>query len=157
MVLISLIVLYGLIACIKYCCMKQNSAPIAVAADTIQSEGVEAKFKEIINRTSECKFQISNNKFVQNSCTICLGDFVDECLIRKLMCSHIFHKDCIESWIKTNINHSPRCPVCNVELAKEKLQGPVPRNSANNVINPPLSHLVEELNSNRVLVASGGI
>ena len=45
------------------------------------------------------------------SCFICLGDFKQKQLKRKLICGHHFHKKCIDKWFKI----SARCPICRKE------------------------------------------
>ena len=51
--------------------------------------------------------QESKNNF--NTCFICLDDFNDNNIIRKLKCVHLFHKECIDPWLLKE-NHT--CPVC---------------------------------------------
>ena len=40
-------------------------------------------------------------------CMICLEGFEDKCELRRLDCLHIFHKDCIDNWLKEHGN----CPI----------------------------------------------
>jgi hypothetical protein len=48
--------------------------------------------------------------FSQNTCPICLDDFVaGECTVRELPCQHIFHPECVDTFLREN---SPLCPVC---------------------------------------------
>jgi hypothetical protein len=44
-------------------------------------------------------------------CSICLNDKTDN-IIRKLVCNHFFHIDCIEMWLSDNNN----CPMCRYTL-----------------------------------------
>ena len=79
------------------------------------------EFKEI-----ECiQFKEINHE-LNEQCNICLECFSDPELIPetdsihennflKLKCDHIFHYECIENWLK---NHSNKCPVCRIEIAK---------------------------------------
>lgn len=49
-------------------------------------------------------------QFSQPTCPICLDDFVSgETTIRELPCSHIFHPECIDPFLKEN---SSLCPMC---------------------------------------------
>merc|ERR1740121_2564594 len=41
-------------------------------------------------------------------CSICLSDFDEGNRIRRLPCSHNFHAQCIDQWLK----RSTRCPLC---------------------------------------------
>lgn len=45
-------------------------------------------------------------------CTVCLEDFDKGVKIGRLLCGHIFHKECIEVWI----NKNRTCPVCRTYL-----------------------------------------
>jgi len=46
------------------------------------------------------------------SCSICLMDWEDDEEVAKLPCTHLFHRPCVETWLK---EHSV-CPVCRYEL-----------------------------------------
>jgi len=46
------------------------------------------------------------------SCTICISDCESGEILRKLNCGHKFHRDCIDTWLETNIT----CPVCKKYL-----------------------------------------
>jgi len=45
------------------------------------------------------------------SCTICLAEYQDEELMRKLPCDHAYHSECIDKWLN-RVNH---CPLCRKE------------------------------------------
>ena len=48
-------------------------------------------------------------------CSICLEKYFDEENLKKvvkLKCNHLFHKECIDSWIRINKN----CPMCKSVL-----------------------------------------
>ena len=47
-------------------------------------------------------------------CMVCLEPFKRHDQIGKLMCTHIFHKDCIYQWLKTNAT----CPLCREDVEK---------------------------------------
>eukprot|EP00929_Paragymnodinium_shiwhaense_P051216 TRINITY_DN25792_c0_g1_i1.p1 TRINITY_DN25792_c0_g1~~TRINITY_DN25792_c0_g1_i1.p1 ORF type:complete len:337 (-),score=60.83 TRINITY_DN25792_c0_g1_i1:152-1162(-) len=42
------------------------------------------------------------------SCSICLSDFADGVMIRRLPCGHEFHRRCVDCWLRRN----KRCPLC---------------------------------------------
>ena len=43
-------------------------------------------------------------------CSICLEKINDKCNNLKLKCAHIFHNDCINTWLNTN----NKCPLCRI-------------------------------------------
>lgn len=49
----------------------------------------------------------------EDSCAICLADFVEHETVGQLPCGHVFHRDCIACWI---CDH-PSCPICRQKLA----------------------------------------
>ena len=46
-------------------------------------------------------------------CSICLDTFNDDCVLRKLFCEHLFHKECIDLWLT---RENAKCPLCNLEF-----------------------------------------
>ena len=44
---------------------------------------------------------------VNESCSICLERFKLDDMINKLNCNHMYHKECLDSWIQNN-----NCPLC---------------------------------------------
>eukprot|EP01080_Neovahlkampfia_damariscottae_P004228 gene4228-7565_t len=53
------------------------------------------------------KFMINDQNTMINECSICLSEYENEDEIRTLPCFHMFHKDCIDEWLKVNDN----CPI----------------------------------------------
>ena len=51
----------------------------------------------------------SNDELPENNCSICLEEFKNEDILKKLNCTHIFHKDCLGIWIN---NNNKTCPLC---------------------------------------------
>lgn len=49
-----------------------------------------------------------------DTCSICFEPFNDEDKCRELKCSHLFHLDCVDTWLKEHIT----CPVCREETGK---------------------------------------
>ncbi|CAL9771735.1 unnamed protein product [Musa acuminata subsp. burmannicoides] len=45
-------------------------------------------------------------------CCICLAKYVDNEELRELPCSHVFHKDCVDKWLKINA----LCPLCKIKV-----------------------------------------
>ncbi|AES82682.1 putative transcription factor C2H2 family [Medicago truncatula] len=51
----------------------------------------------------------TTTKSEQETCSVCLTEFKDNDHVRTLpLCSHIFHHDCIDVWLRSNTN----CPLC---------------------------------------------
>jgi hypothetical protein len=48
----------------------------------------------------------------QKTCNICLEDFKDGQEMRKLDCSHAFHRECIDRWL----SQVASCPICKREI-----------------------------------------
>ena len=62
--------------------------------------------KNKIDRIENIKFNIDNTSFFQ--CGICMDTFQDGEQLKKLVCSHIYHKDCLNQWIQSKKD----CPLC---------------------------------------------
>jgi len=50
-----------------------------------------------------------------NTCSICMDEFLDDDFVRKVPCEHIFHRPCIDKWLLTE---NVKCPVCRMECGK---------------------------------------
>ena len=48
-----------------------------------------------------------------NICSICLDEFKEDDILKKLNCEHIFHKDCLEPWLN---NNNRNCPLCRTDI-----------------------------------------
>ncbi|PIN00807.1 Ubiquitin--protein ligase [Handroanthus impetiginosus] len=46
------------------------------------------------------------------TCSVCLEEFSKGCEVVCMPCSHVFHGDCIQQWLKT----SHYCPICRFEM-----------------------------------------
>jgi len=45
-------------------------------------------------------------------CSICIANIMEGQMARELPCGHIFHKSCVDSWLKNDA----RCPLDNKNL-----------------------------------------
>ena len=54
---------------------------------------------------------------INNECVICLSEYEAGDSITTLPCAHIFHTECIKSWLQSK-NH---CPVCKFEITLNSL------------------------------------
>lgn len=59
------------------------------------------------------KIQTMIMKRSKKTCAICMEGFEEEQIIKKLYCSHIFHRKCLKEWMKRN----KVCPLCRSDLA----------------------------------------
>jgi hypothetical protein len=62
--------------------------------------------------------KIDNKELMK--CLICIEDFNDNDIIKKIKCNHIFHTNCIKGWL---CKESNKCPICRVEVDKGIYEG----------------------------------
>ncbi|GMP60006.1 hypothetical protein CsSME_00023050 [Camellia sinensis var. sinensis] len=53
-------------------------------------------------------------------CCICLARYADDDELRELPCSHFFHTECIDKWLKINAT----CPLCKFEIGDSNVNSP---------------------------------
>ncbi|XP_021736799.1 E3 ubiquitin-protein ligase At1g63170-like isoform X2 [Chenopodium quinoa] len=49
-------------------------------------------------------------------CCICLAAYVDNDELRELPCTHLFHTECVDKWLKINAS----CPLCKLEIGEDR-------------------------------------
>ncbi|KAM6585845.1 hypothetical protein CsatB_012847 [Cannabis sativa] len=59
-------------------------------------------------------------------CCICLARYADNDELRELTCTHVFHIECVDKWLKINAS----CPLCKAELTELLPTSPVARDSS---------------------------
>eukprot|EP00826_Nyctotherus_ovalis_P035248 TRINITY_DN3011_c0_g4_i1.p1 TRINITY_DN3011_c0_g4~~TRINITY_DN3011_c0_g4_i1.p1 ORF type:complete len:159 (+),score=21.59 TRINITY_DN3011_c0_g4_i1:684-1160(+) len=115
--LVGIMVIYGLIAVICFVVARATNTSHTARAWIRNSE---KRFSKVLANTNESFYSTHTEHLIHNLCAICLVEFTTNCKIRKLACAHAFHKDCIDTWVRSKILHVPRCPICNLELIDEK-------------------------------------
>mmetsp|Transcript_15362 Transcript_15362/g.28694 ORF Transcript_15362/g.28694 Transcript_15362/m.28694 type:complete len:206 (+) Transcript_15362:32-649(+) len=50
------------------------------------------------------------------TCSICLEDFIVNEDARRLPCLHLFHKGCVDTWLK---NFNSNCPICKTSIKND--------------------------------------
>ena len=78
-----------------------------------------------IRRIAQIKFILANvikptpyQKEIHSvnlNCTICLEDFNSRSIVGKTQCNHIFHYNCLKTWLNQNLL-DPKCPNCNSHI-----------------------------------------
>jgi len=54
----------------------------------------------------------------KQTCSICLSNFKCSDNLYKISCNHLFHKDCLDEWVK----HKQECPVCRCTITCTELK-----------------------------------
>jgi len=93
--------------------------------DLYTAPTVNNNFEDVKIVLNEDKFnnleRVSLNNLVDTNvkdCLICLECFDEKDELIKIKCKHIFHCNCIKSWL---CNESNKCPVCRIEVDKGDL------------------------------------
>ncbi|XP_058088295.1 E3 ubiquitin-protein ligase RHA2A-like [Magnolia sinica] len=54
---------------------------------------------------------------VERDCIVCLNGLSDGDQVRRLVCGHVFHKECLDGWLE---HRNMSCPLCRAPLVKEE-------------------------------------
>ncbi|CAE8644168.1 unnamed protein product, partial [Polarella glacialis] len=101
-------------ATVALMCFRQQFPPLRPPESPAKVEAATAD--EISALPLEC-FESSQHHHNNNdnndnnnnlSCAVCLSDYVDGEVLRRLPCQHIFHRRCADEWLR----RSKRCPLC---------------------------------------------
>ncbi|XP_027355521.1 E3 ubiquitin-protein ligase At1g63170-like [Abrus precatorius] len=131
------------------CCLPCIISILGVREDLTQTQGATS---ESINALPTYKFKTKKDKSRDESnsnaseggivaagtekermiagedavCCICLAKYENNDELRELPCSHLFHKDCVDKWLRINA----LCPLCKSEVGENVTTGSVSRDDA---------------------------
>ncbi|CAI9784822.1 unnamed protein product [Fraxinus pennsylvanica] len=124
------------------CCLPCLISVLGIRDDLIHYRGTT---QEIINSLPTCKFKAKNNNISDKECIpdadeggivavgtekerlisgedaiccICLVKYLNNDDLRELPCSHFFHKECVDKWLKINAS----CPLCKAEVDEDHVE-----------------------------------
>lgn len=67
----------------------------------------------LISKITLCRYKRGDTLIHTTDCSVCLGEFRDGESLRLLpKCSHAFHQQCIDKWLKSHSN----CPLCRSNI-----------------------------------------
>ncbi|CAN6480071.1 unnamed protein product [Victoria cruziana] len=76
----------------------------------INTVGLE---ESLINSITFCKFKRGEGLIEGTDCSVCLSEFQEGEDLRLLpKCSHAFHSECIDRWLRAHVN----CPLCRAPI-----------------------------------------
>ena len=81
----------------------------------VGSTNIDERVNDFLHKLKEDFFSEipSSLRCSSNECFLCKRPFIEKEIIKIFSCNkHIFHKECLKDWLKTNIN-SPKCPKCD--------------------------------------------
>lgn len=98
--------------CICCICSSLRNIPLPSFIKLSKKIQVKPDIGTNIKTLDKNKYKIYKNEI----CSICLEDTQKSKLLLK--CNHVFHKKCVQKWIKTcNDKHlMPKCPLCNTSI-----------------------------------------
>eukprot|EP01134_Creolimax_fragrantissima_P006945 CFRG6945T1 len=114
--IIALVLLVGIITAIYVHSVRRRSM-------SVNSETTEKTLRAIRKEGLENLEEFSYRKPMKDddpedpdisfcgSCAVCIEDFVEDDKLRRLPCTHVFHRDCIDPWLIENST----CPYCKMD------------------------------------------
>lgn len=78
--------------------------------NTLNILGLEqVPFSELVPRYKQIK---SGDNLIGQQCSICQEEYKIKEFKRELECKHMFHKKCVDKWLKTHLT----CPFCRCSI-----------------------------------------
>ena len=98
-----------------------NSELLMGVINTILNE-VTPEFKDVVTTLDDDEFK-KINTYKQSCdsdtmCSICFDNLMHDNMVSSLPCDHIFHTECIETYLK---EYNYICPICRAEVGKSKV------------------------------------
>ncbi|KAK9269907.1 hypothetical protein L1049_025480 [Liquidambar formosana] len=76
----------------------------------------------IINSITICKYKKGEGLIEGTECSVCLSEFQEDETVRLLpKCSHAFHIQCIDTWLRSHTN----CPLCRACIVSDTVSPPL--------------------------------
>uniref|UniRef100_A0A6B2LG62 RING-type E3 ubiquitin transferase n=1 Tax=Arcella intermedia TaxID=1963864 RepID=A0A6B2LG62_9EUKA len=57
-------------------------------------------------------FKYKKDSHPEESCPICMSEYEESQLLRRLNCFHSYHQECIDAWFQS----SKKCPICKLDI-----------------------------------------
>lgn len=90
-----------------------------ILEDPVDMEDVILVIKDDVLAKLEVNlYKVLKKKSDETLCSICTDEFYDEDIVRFLPCKHVYHRVCIDIWLKTK---SYKCPSCRKECGQYKI------------------------------------
>ncbi|CAN1151596.1 E3 ubiquitin-protein ligase RHA2B [Linum perenne] len=94
-----------------------NDSAAATATATDNNNGSTAIEDQLnLNRRSSCRYSAAgsdSDESDSDDCVVCLCGLSEGELVRELDCRHVFHKGCLDGWLR-RCNFT--CPICRSPL-----------------------------------------
>lgn len=131
-VIAGLILIYAAIVLIRYCIRRRRAQVSDPFRSNVWQSQSGARLNRIMSVCPASTYSPKEARYGETSCAVCLTPLQEGQAVRTLACHHLYHKGCIEEWIKAQISTLPRCPTCNVPVTNERPPGYVEAPSENN-------------------------
>ena len=131
--LILLVLLVTLIACMTcfwfcilgtHCRMKliqRHDRMMYMRRVQVLHDNKDIRIRDTMRNMRQGEYQFIKTKYEQNSCVICLEDFVPEDVIHITNeCNHAFHTKCLKEWYDSiRVTNDLTCPHCSTVNTKD--------------------------------------